>query len=70
MQIIHAFPRLEHADWLPTFLRDFCKFGPLMQPPWHTFQQIFVIGQRLPSVEGFGMTVLRDHVFLLHAMAP
>lgn len=70
MQIIRAFPPLSHADWLPTFLQESYKFGPRKRPPGHTFQTIFLIGQRLPSVEAFEIMVLRDPMLSLHAMAP
>ena len=53
MQIIRAFPRSKHADWLPTFLRDFCVKSTALA---HVSDNFF----DWPTIEEFGIMILRD----------
>ena len=47
------FPLFDDADWLPTFLRDFCTLIFLERLPRHSFQIISLIGPLQTQVEPF-----------------
>ena len=62
MQIIRALTLPKHADWLPTFLRDFWHTRSVKATALAHVSDDFLIGQKLALVEAFGITV-RSHAF-------